>query len=280
MIAFIGSVFSPYYARARRRDAIADPEHYCALNVALYGARGKRWAMTERGGQALERDDDHLRIGPSALDWDGQRLRICCDEVTVPMPSRVRGEICLWPQATSNATFDLDAAGRHQWMPIAPCARVTVRLERPELSWDGHGYWDSNAGSEALEQGFHDWNWSRATAADGTTTVFYDTRARGPDPGANLALRFAANGEQHAIAAPPRVSLARTGWRVGRTSRAEHSDIAVEATLEDTPFYARSLLTTTLWGERMLTMHESLSLDRFRMPLVQWMLPFRMPRRG
>ena len=45
-------------------------------------------------------------------------------------------------------------------------------------------------------------------------------------------------------------------------------------TLEDTPFYARSVLV----NGSDLTMHESLSLDRFRSPWVQVMLPFRMPR--
>jgi hypothetical protein len=37
VIAFIGSVFSPYYAWARRRGhGLADPLNHCALNVALY----------------------------------------------------------------------------------------------------------------------------------------------------------------------------------------------------------------------------------------------------
>ena len=39
IIAFIGSVFSPYYAWARRRGP-ADPLNHCALNVALYGTGG------------------------------------------------------------------------------------------------------------------------------------------------------------------------------------------------------------------------------------------------
>ena len=43
LIAFIGSVFSPYYAWARRRGP-ADPQNHCALNVALYGPGGNRWA--------------------------------------------------------------------------------------------------------------------------------------------------------------------------------------------------------------------------------------------
>ena len=36
LIAFIGSVFSPYYA-FRRRSGRIDPLDHCALNVALYG---------------------------------------------------------------------------------------------------------------------------------------------------------------------------------------------------------------------------------------------------
>ena len=55
-------------------------------------------------------------------------------------------------------------------------------------------------------------------------------------------------------------------------------DAAIVDTLEDTPFYARSTLAATLCGERTLGVHESLDLDRFNHPVVQWMLPFRMPR--
>ena len=49
-------------------------------------------------------------------------------------------------------------------------------------------------------------------------------------------------------------------------------------TLEDAPFYARSVVSAQLCGEPVMMMHESLSLDRFRQPVVQAMLPFRMPR--
>ena len=68
-----------------------------------------------------------------------------------------------------------------------------------------------------------------------------------------------------------------TRWRVRRQTRAEGM-MAVRATLEDTPFYARSLVATRLLGESVVLMHESLDLDRFRAPWVQAMLPFRVPR--
>ncbi|MCX7894268.1 MAG: hypothetical protein N2544_18135, partial [Burkholderiales bacterium] len=51
LIAFVGSVFSPYYAWAqRRRGAPALAEQHCALNLATYGAGPRRWTMTERAG--------------------------------------------------------------------------------------------------------------------------------------------------------------------------------------------------------------------------------------
>ena len=49
-------------------------------------------------------------------------------------------------------------------------------------------------------------------------------------------------------------------------------------TFEDTPFYSRSLVAHTVFGEPVESMHESLSLDRFANPVVRLMLPFRMPR--
>ena len=83
IIAFVGSVFSPYYAWAGRRE----PENHCAINVALYGERMGRWSMTERGRSALERDATNFRVGPSALSWDGAGLTISLDEIAVPFPS-------------------------------------------------------------------------------------------------------------------------------------------------------------------------------------------------
>jgi carotenoid 1,2-hydratase len=49
--------------------------------------------------------------------------------------------------------------------------------------------------------------------------------------------------------------------------------------LEDTPFYSRAVLDATLCGERVVAMHETLDLRRLRSPIVQAMLPWRMPRR-
>ncbi len=81
--------------------------------------------------------------------------------------------------------------------------------------------------------------------------------------------------------AGPAAALPRSGWRIARETRSDRGRPAVLVeTLEDTPFYARSLVKTSLAGESVTAMHESLSLDRFANPVVQAMLPFRMPRRS
>jgi carotenoid 1,2-hydratase len=53
-------------------------------------------------------------------------------------------------------------------------------------------------------------------------------------------------------------------------------DLKVEQTLEDTPFYARSVLRSGAASGPV--MHESLDLDRFKKAWVRTLLPFRMPR--
>lgn len=279
LIAFIGSVFSPYYAWARRVGN-PDPRDHCSLNVALYGEGARRWTMTERTRARLYQSPDSLGIGPSALDWDGETLAIRICETAAPIPNPVRGEVRVRPIAVTGRDFALDPAGRHRWWPIAPSAQVEVAFERPDLRWTGTGYFDMNSGCEPLERGFRSWDWSRAALADGTA-ILYDTQAR-QGAGTALALRIDGKGEIEEFGAPPRVTLPGSRiWRIARGTRCEPGFQAVVArTLEDTPFYVRSLVHTRLLGGDVAAMHESLCLDRFASPWVQAMLPFRMPRTG
>jgi len=276
LIAFIGSVFSPYYAWARRRGR-GNPLAYCAINVALYGPNGG-WCMTERGAAAVARERQALAIGPSALRWDGDALFAELSEWTAPLPRRVRGRIRLHPTVFHNQSIALDPDGLHQWTPIAPAARVEVEFDQPGLRWSGAGYFDHNAGQQPLEQCFDNWFWSRAATGQGPV-VLYELQCSSGTRNA-LALHFDRAGNRHALPAPEAASLPRTRWRLERPARSEDGRTELQATWEDTPFYARSLMTTRLLGERVSAVHESLSLSRFAKPWVQWMLPFRMPRRG
>jgi carotenoid 1,2-hydratase len=286
VIALLGSVFSPYYARARARarkagssrsGAGADPLDHCALNVALYGAGGHRWAMTERRRADLWRDATQLRIGPSALAWDGETLTLSIDEVTAPWPSRIRGGVRVRPQALFDTRHLLDGAGRHRWQPIGPRSRVEVELERPDLRWHGSGYFDSNDGDAPLEDDFDAWSWSR-TSGDDDTRVFYDVeRADGGET--RLALGFDPAGGMQRLAPPPLARLPTTPWGIARPTRADAgSEARVLETLEDGPFYARSMIRAQLDGRPSVAVHESLSLRRFRQGWVRTLLPFKMPR--
>ncbi|CAN5337886.1 carotenoid 1,2-hydratase [soil metagenome] len=293
IIAFIGSVFSPYYAWARRRARFgaADPLNHCAVNVALYRRGGaKHWAMTERGRHQVQRSATALTIGPSSLRWDDGALVITLDEVTAPWCTRLRGEVRVTPAAIIDRSFALDALGLHRWRPIAPVARVEVRMSQPGVAWSGPGYVDSNSGRAPLESHFSRWDWSRAALSGQRSAVLYDvTRRDGSEM--SLALLFDAEGSEvgggrpieaaplQAFMPPPRATLPHTGWRVARHTRCDAGRTAsVTRTLEDAPFYTRSQLSTHLCGEPVSAVHESLSLARFDTRWVQSLLPFRMPR--
>jgi carotenoid 1,2-hydratase len=233
--------------------------------------------MTERGRGDLDRDARVLAMGPSGLRWSGDRLEIAIDERAAPLPHRVKGRILVHPQALTGRDFVLDPGpGRHRWWPIAPRARVELEMEKPSLSWRGHGYLDMNAGGEPLERGFLGWDWSRADLG-AETAIVYDRMPLGGQTQA-LALRIDTQGSIEGLPVPPRATLPPTAlWRIPRRGHSE-TGARVARTLEDTPFYARSLLELTINGRRAIAVHESLSLRRFAAPWVQAMLPFRMPR--
>ncbi len=233
--------------------------------------------MTERRRSALHREPSALAIGPSSLTWDADGLTARFDEITAPLASRLRGTVRLTPEALFDNTFALDTGGRHTWRPMAPRARVDVSLTHPAVSWRGNAYFDTNAGSEPLENAFYGWNWSRAHLPT-ETLLFYDVDRR-DGSSHDLALRVGADGLMSEIESPSRHRLAPTFWRVPRVARADAgAPPALVRTLEDAPFYTRSILEARLGGEAAEVVHESLSLNRLRSPLVRAMLPFRMPR--
>ncbi|HEY5310274.1 MAG TPA: carotenoid 1,2-hydratase, partial [Casimicrobiaceae bacterium] len=90
-----------------------------------------------------------------------------------------------------------------------------------------------------------------------------------------------AQGSVREFPPPPAARLPATRWRIDRATRTdEGSEASVTRTLEDAPFYARSLVASQLLGKPATAIHESLSLDRFRAGWVRMLLPFRMPRIG
>jgi carotenoid 1,2-hydratase len=275
IIAFIGSVFSAYYKRSGR----GDPLDHAALNVALYGPRA-RWSMTERGRGALVRDADCLRIGPSALQWSGGGLEIAIEErdkrLGIPWQRRVAGRIRLIPEAVNACSFALDPNGRHQWHCIAPRAHIAVEFKQPALSWSGSAYFDSNFGSESLEEGFRIWHWSRAHTSRGAAVCYEGIRRDGSSFASTL--NFDASGRPQPGEQPMVAPLPTTKWLMERKTRADRGHASLIRTWEDAPFYARSTVSSRLMGEPVVAVQESLDLDRFASPIVQFMLPYRMPR--
>ncbi len=283
VIAFVGSVFSPYYAWRGRTD----PEDHVAINVALYAPHAHRWTMTERGRGALDRGATHFRVGPSSLQWHGDRLVIDFDEIAVPrpphqfLPRRMAGRITLTPHAITDRAFDIDTQGNQRWWPAAPSANIELAFTKGDMpGWHGHGYHDTNWGLRPLEASFRRWDWARGALADGESVVLYDADLC-TDEQVFLVLRFDRGGTITEHEEPPYSALKPGFWGVGRGAHADPGTTPVIArTLEDGPFYMRSIVDTRLFGQDVRLMHESLSGTRFANPVVKAMLPFRMPRRA
>ena len=182
------------------------------------------------------------------------------------------------PGVRVSRVVHIDPRGHHTWWGVAPHAHVEAELTHPALKLRGSGYHDANFGDEPLEAAFVDWNWSRASLTD-RATVLYDAR-RVDGSELRLGRVFHLDGRTEELEAPRRAELGRTRWLLPRTTRTDGAEARVVRTLEDTPFYARSQLQTSLGGRSMVAVHESLSLARFASPMVQTMLPFRIRRGG
>ncbi len=268
-------MFSPWYAWSGRRD----PENHVCINVATYGPGG-RFAMTDRGRAALRQSAERFTVGPSSLHWRGDRLVIDLDERgAAPLFGRLRGRITLTPQALTHVELPLTPDGAHVWRPFAPSCTIAVDLDAPGWRWQGHGYFDANFGTRALEADFAQWSWGRFPLRQGTT-CFYDAIRR---DGSVIGAAVHVDGRGHAepIPAPPAAALPRSLWAVRRTTRADSGHRPrQDLPMLDAPFYCRSAVETRIHGEVTTGVHEALDLTRFRQPWMKPMLALRVPRRA
>lgn len=274
IIAFIGSVFSPWYRWSGRRD----PHNHVCINVATYG-RGGRFTMTDRGRSALRQSASCFEVGPSALRWQNDKLIIDINEIGAPpLVSRVQGRITLTPEAITGVELPLTDDGAHIWRPFAPRARIDVDIQSPGWQWEGEGYFDANFGTRALEEDFSYWTWSRFPTARGAT-CFYDAE-RLDGSTLNAAFAFDRLGNARTIAAPPKARLPRPLWMVRRDTRADAGYQPRQVrTMLDAPFYNRCAVRTRLAGEEVTGIYEALDLTRFRQPWLKPMIALRVPRR-
>ncbi|WP_245838194.1 carotenoid 1,2-hydratase [Niveispirillum lacus] len=243
--------------------------------------------MTERGCRSLERGPSHVQIGASSMAMQAGRLVITFDELALPwpgqrlLPGRVAGHVELTPEIVSDGFVDLDAAGRHVWSPRMPRASVTVNCSAlPGGGWRGRAYHDMNYGDRPIEQDFIGWDWARGSAgAEGDTVILYDAIPRTGLP-RRLALRYSGSPTPEIMDLPARQDLPGGFWGVRSGVACDPSMApALVKRLEDSPFYTRACIETTLAGQRLEMVHETLDCRRLAQPLVRLMLPFRMPRR-
>lgn len=235
--------------------------------------------MTDRGRSALRQSADTLTVGPSSMHWTGSQLVIDINEVgALPMVTPVRGQIILTPSGVTGVEVALTPDGRHIWRPFAPTARIEVNLTQGHR-WQGHGYFDANFGTAALEADFRSWTWGRYPLRDGAACFYDAIRADGSR--LSLGLHITPDGQTREITPPPAARLSRTLWGIARDTPADpgHRPRQVMQMLE-APFYSRALVSTRINGEITTGVHEALDLRRFASPLLKPMLAVRVPRRA
>jgi carotenoid 1,2-hydratase len=266
VIALLGNPFSPAYLRARDLGPAGALGH-CSMNVAVYARGASAWALDERPLAGHERAADGVAIGGSSMRWDGDRLVIDVDERTTPFRRPVRGRIVLRPEARTGLDLPIDERGEHRWWPVAPLARIEVDLPWPGVRFSGHGYHDANAGAVPLEAAFESWSWSRARS-DGALLTYDVACSSGAER--SLAFRVTPRGDVEDLDRLGSARLAPTVWALPRRARADrgHGGRVVRS-LEDGPFYARSLVATRLGGGPVVAMHETLAPHRLRRDWVR-----------
>jgi len=275
VIAFIGSVFSPWYRWSGRQD----PENHVCINVVTYGPGGK-FCMTDRGRGALRQSESQFTVGPSSLHWTGTQLEIDVNEMAAPPQiGRLCGRITVRPSAVTGVELPLTDDGAHVWRPFAPVAEIDVDLNGKGWAWTGHGYFDANFGTRALEEDFSYWTWGRFPT-DGGAACFYDaTRLDGSRLA--QAIGFDRAGGAETLPLPGKAPIKRSKWLVKRETRADSGYRPQEVlAMLDAPFYTRSAVRTQLDGQETVGVHEALDLRRFRSPLIKPMLALRVPRRA
>ncbi len=235
--------------------------------------------MTDRGKDALRQSRDCFEVGPSQMHWNGRDLVISVDEISSPpLISRVRGQITVTPSAITDVELPLTPDGAHIWRPFAPVSMIKVELDAPGWAWDGHGYFDANFGTRALEEDFDFWTWGRYPTTHGATCIYDATRRDGTQ--LETAIAFTPEGAASEITAPPRTPFKRSLWQVRRETRADEGVVPKQVKpMLDAPFYSRSAVETQLDGEVVTGVHEALDLRRFSQAWLKPMLAVRVPRR-
>lgn len=292
-IFFIGSVFSPDYAqRVRRGERPAAVEHL-GVNLALY-EKGRKvaWVMSEYGPDAMPPVSRGLQIGKSSIQPLGAgALRLDFHETSAPfllalagLGRPIDGTVELEPEAGPWGPSNLGGSPSvpHMWRVAMPRARVKVDFPKLGFSFEGSGYHDLNQGDSRLEDAFSRWSWARFHH-DGRTRVFYSTLDRQGRRRALLAEGRAdvvvPQATTFAVDGPP----ADAGWGLSIPSWFSvgdgHTRCVVGQMLEQSPFYARYEAALVDGNKTIATgVGEHLDLDRFRSPVIQFLLRFKTRR--
>lgn len=206
VIWFRGCPMSPYYTAAvdrhTRNPSVPppDPADFCAVNINVY-AHGRRVfsALHEGPSTPFTHDSADACYGTNAVrcgvSRTGHRSYLIALDTRLALDrGGLKGDIEITAppaDAPADAGVVLPDDAAHAWIPAAPSARFTARLDlwhrarsMRKLRFAGFAYHDRNLGRRPLHHLHADWHWGRLHA--GRHTFVYFTVV----PDGNAAARF------------------------------------------------------------------------------------------
>ncbi len=234
-IWFRGCPMSPYYSAAADRalanrasaghgGKAANPDDYCALALGVY-SHGKRVysALHEGPGMRFAANGADVRFGNStvhaSVTANGTRSYLITIESQLMLGrGGLRGdiEIVAPPVALGSLASEYEQTpGTHYWVPVAPEATFTARLDRwrggrgiNKLRFGGRAYHDRNLGTAPIHGLAGDWYWGRLHA-DGAAFVYFAVAGDSGAPDFARAFVF-RNGQ--VVAAEQDVAFSAESW--------------------------------------------------------------------
>lgn len=294
-IFFVGSVFSPYYAKRLARGEEPKPSEHLAVNLALYRrGRRPRFVFSEygAGGGGLELDERgglvRMTVGKSSVVRDGSRFTVRIDDRCVGLRTPMVGTAVF--DGLEESLPELALAPGHLWRAHLPRARVSARFGDFSLQ-DVLGYHDENRGHEPPVRAFARWSWGRVHERE-TTKVFFDLEARAPSRGGGIVREHLTIDARRGVSrtALPTRRLAPSwssyllplpsAFDSGCSEQGERYLSSPVDVLERAPFYLRFLARFP--PENALSMGEHVDFDRIDSRLVRKMVSLRVarPERG
>jgi carotenoid 1,2-hydratase len=272
-----------------------DPLNHCAIGFSWYrDGKTVAYALNRfRNGQFSHTIDPqsglNLAVHKNILTRtkDGSyKLVVDTPALSVgPGSKPIKAELSFKPASiTDGWEKDLGTADHpHLWILAAPDCQVSgeIQVGKKNLSFQGRGYHDHNAGGDELSRSFHKWHWGRFHQG-ATTKIYYICE---PSPGLSEGLWLECDQgkvtQTEILERLDGTDPKRTVFGIRYQDQLHHEGSQTKWKLgkpvDQGPFYLRWVgQMDSLEGEHGRGICELLQADHLHQRWFNWMIPYRL----